>query len=278
VTSANEIRARIAALLTRLRGFRARRSVLESSALSLPEVPRGASRDEIYHWISNGITCFREWYQPVDFGAGVIAHQTCPPDWGPRPELLRDTGGGLAKWNFIIKKHIPDVAGMRVLDLGCSSGLFSLELARMGAREVIGIDRDASIAHRSSTVPPPQDVVAQANFVKKAFELLEGRHFPIRYIAHDIGRLADLDLGHFDLIVALCVAYHELDRMPTLLKTLAGMTNHLILQANKSHGGELGRYSSADYHLAMLKEVGFSDIRVDAPQDYLLPLIVAKKH
>jgi SAM-dependent methyltransferase len=262
-------------LMTRLAGLRAPRGGFEAS---LPKAPRDGSRDEIYDWISNGIACFREWYQPVDFGAGVIAHQTCPPDWRPRPELLHDTGGGLAKWNFIIKKHIPDVRGMRVLDLGCSSGLFSLELARMGAKEVIGIDRDASIAHRSSAVPPPQDVVAQASFVKTSFELLEGRHFPIRFIAHDIGRLADLNLGRFDLIVAFCVVYHELDRMAKLLKTLGDMTNHLILQANKSHGGELGRYSNADCHVAMLKEVGFSDIEIDAPQDYFLPLIVAKKH
>jgi SAM-dependent methyltransferase len=276
LTRGNEIRARITALLSRLAALRAPR-IGESSALSLAEAPREGSRDEIYDWISSGIARFREWYQPVDFGAGVVAHQTCPPDWRPRPELLHDTGGGLAKWNFIVKKHIPDVSGMRVLDLGCSSGLFSLELARMGAKEVIGIDRDTRIAHRSTAVPPAQDVVAQANFVKTSFELLERRHLPVRYIAHDIGRLAELKLGHFDLIVALCVVYHELHHMPRLLKTLAGMTNHLILQANNSHGGELGRYSNAAYHATTLKEAGFSEIEIDAPQGYSLPLIVAKK-
>jgi SAM-dependent methyltransferase len=235
------------------------------------------SRDEIYQWIGQGIGRFKEWYQPVDFGNGVIAHQTCPPDWTPRPGLLSDIGGGMAKWNYIVRKHLPDVSRMRILDVGCSSGLFSLELARMGAREVVGIDRDSSIAHRSSRVPPPQDVIAQANFVKQAFELLEGRAYPVTYRALDVGRLQARELGRFDLILALCVVYHELDRMPKLLRTLAAMTDYLLLQANEAHGGELGNYSSVRYHLRVLKEVGFRTVEVDAPVDYLLPVIVAKK-
>jgi SAM-dependent methyltransferase len=243
-----------------------------------PPAPRNPrSRDDIYRWISDTAACFQEWYQPVDFGNGVIAHQTRPPDWRPHPELLNDPGGGLAKWNYIVKKHIPDVTGKRVLDLGCSSGLFSLELARMGAREVIGIDRDSSIMHRSSTVPPPQDVIAQANFVKTAFELLDGRAYPVRYIAQDIRSIATRNLGRFDVILALCVVYHELDGMPELVRTLAGMTDYLVLQANQVHGGDLGKYANADYHVRLVKELGFREVIVDAPPDYMLPVIVATK-
>lgn len=237
---------------------------------------KAGDREEIYKWISDGIASFREWYQPVDFGNNVIAHQTLPPDWHPAPELLHDVGGGLAKWNYIVKRHIPDVSGRRVLDLGCSSGLFSIELARMGAREVVGIDRNAEIQHRSSSIPPQQDVIAQAKFVKSAFELLDGSTYPIRFIAHDIGRLEELGLGRFDLVIALCVVYHELDRMPELVRKLAGMTNHLVLQANNVHGGELGKYSNADYHVALLKKVGYTYVETDAPEGYLLPLVVAR--
>lgn len=245
--------------------------------VALPSSDGLRTREEIYDWISRCIPLFKEWYQPVDFGNGVIAHQTLPPDWNPKPELLNDVGGGMAKWRYIVQPHIPNVAGMRVLDLGCSSGLFSIELARMGARQVIGIDRDTGIRHRSSATPPPQDVVAQANFVKRAFELLDGTPYPISYIAHDIGQIDKLSLGKFDLIIALCVVYHELEAMPVLLRRLANMTNHIILQANEVHRGDLGKYSCVTSHFGILFDLGFTKLEVDAPKGYLLPLIVGRK-
>src|SRR4051794_33337111 len=70
-----------------------------------PKAPASGARQDVYDWISTGISAFKEWYQPVDFGNGVIAHQTLPPDWKPDPSLLHDTGGGLAKWNHIVRKH-----------------------------------------------------------------------------------------------------------------------------------------------------------------------------
>lgn len=234
-------------------------------------------QQEIYKWIEDGIRCFREWYQPVDFGNGVVAHVTTPPDWRPRPELLSENDRGLAKWNYIVKKHIPDVKGMRVLDLGCSSGLFSIELARMGAREVIGIDRNVEIRHRSTNTPPPQDVIAQANFVKKGFELLDGVHYPITYIAHDIGHLQELNLGRFDLILALCVVYHELDRMPELIRQLACMSDHLVLQTNHLHSGELAKWADKMCQVKVLLETGFTYVGIDTPSGYPFPIIVGRK-
>lgn len=244
---------------------------------SVPHPGNLQTREDIYRWISQGIGTFKEWYQPVNFGNGLIAHETLPPDWTPHPERLNDIGGGLAKWNYIVKKHIPDVSGKRVLDLGCSSGLFSIELARMGAREVVGIDRDTTFRHRSTNVPPPQDVIAQANFVKRAFELLEGVSYPIRYVAKDIARLEELNLGNFDLIMSLCVVYHELDRMAALVEKLSRMTDCLVLQANQVHGGELGKYSDKMYHVKLLSDLGFTHIEIDAPSGYMLPLIVGRK-
>jgi predicted nicotinamide N-methyase len=191
--------------------------------------------------------------------------------------LLHDKGGGLAKWNYIVKKHIPDVSGMRVLDLGCSSGLFSIELARLGAREVIGIDRSAAIQHRSTTTPPAQDVIAQAGFVKRAFEMLDEVSYPITYIAHDIGRLKELALGRFDLVLALCVVYHEMEHMASLLEQLATMTDYLVLQANQAHGGKLGEYSNIASHVKELCRAGFTHLEIEAPLGYMLPIVVARK-
>jgi len=252
-------------------------SLRPPSTLPLQDPGHLQSKEEIYQWIRYGIRCFREWYQPVDFGNGVVAHVTVPPSWNARPGLFNDNTRGLSKWNSVVRKHIPSVEGKRVLDLGCSSGLFSIELARMGAREVIGIDRDAKIGHRSTNTPPPQNVIAQARFVKKAFELLDGVEYPITYVAHDIAHLYELELGRFDLILALCVVYHELDRMPELVHQLASMTDHLILQASQAHSGELGRCANRIRQAEVLLDSGFPYVEIDAPVGYPLPMIVGRK-
>lgn len=235
------------------------------------------SRQKIYSWIKTGINLFPEWYQPVDFGGEVIAHVTTPPSWQPRPELVDDITRGKAKWDFIVKKHLPSLSDKRVLDLGCSSGLYSLKMAKLGAREVIGIDRNTTIKHRSTDTPPAQDVIAQAEFVKKSFELLDRKKYPIHYIAQDVATLAQRKLGHFDVVLALCMVYHELDQMPKLIGYLASITDFLVLQANTMHGGELGKWASVSTHLELLLKAGFNQLTIDAPDNYPLPIIVAQK-
>jgi len=237
----------------------------------------GATRQEIYHWIRHNIACFQEWYQPVDFGNGVVAHLTRPPDWTPRPELLRANDEALSKWPYIVKKHIPNLEGKRVLDLGCNAGLFCIEMAKLGASEVIGIDRNSTIRYRSTTVPPPQDVISQARFVKRAFELLDGSEYPINYIAHDIGKLEELALGRFDFVIALCVVYHELDKMPHLLRCLSRLTDHLVLQASYAHSGDLGKWASPACHAELLLQSGFTYVEIDAPNEYSLPMVIGRK-
>jgi SAM-dependent methyltransferase len=257
--------------------LRAITAELKSTRQFTPEPPAGASHEQIYAWISHNIGCFTEWYQPVDFGSGVVAHVTRPPEWKSEPDLLNANDNGLAKWKYIVKKHIRNVQGKRVLDLGCSSGLFCIELARLGAREVIGVDRNEQIRHRSTDVPPVQDVVAQATFVKRAFELLDGTDYPVTYVAHDIGHLRDLNLGHFDLILALCVVYHELDRSRDLIHWLAAMTDRLVLQASQGHSGELAKWADKHCQAKLLLEAGFTYVEIDAPSNYSSPVIVGHK-
>jgi len=148
----------------------------------MPEFVPGVT--DINDWIKLGINGFKEWYQPVDFGNGIVAHVTTPPDWKPAPEW--DQHRGLAKWDFIVERHIPDVSGKRILDLGCNNGIISLELAKKGAGEVVGIDRDAKIRQRTFDCLPEQDIIAQANFVKKAFEIINKVDYPVTYLASDI--------------------------------------------------------------------------------------------
>ena len=172
---------------------------------------------------------------------------------------------------------MPDLKGKRVLDLGSSSGVYCLEMARLGAKDVVGIDRSPLIKHRSTNDPLYQDVIAQANFAKKAFELLDGKKYPVTYIGHDIGHIAELNLGRFDLILALNVVYHELEKMPELIKQLADMTDHLVLQASQGHSGELGKWATVPKQIDTLLKAGFTDIKIEAPKGYPLPVIIGRK-
>ena len=47
--------------------------------------------------------------------------------------------------NFFVQELIGDLRGKRFLDYGCGAGLFVVHAAKNGAREIIGVDAEASI-------------------------------------------------------------------------------------------------------------------------------------
>jgi predicted rRNA methylase YqxC with S4 and FtsJ domains len=49
------------------------------------------------------------------------------------------------RWKFV-EPMLPDVRGKRCLDIGCSSGFFSLKLKEIGANYVLGIDHGEIMA------------------------------------------------------------------------------------------------------------------------------------
>jgi len=228
-------------------------------------------------FVKEGIKKFREWYQPIDFGYGIIAHVQEFPDYIPKPEFMGNKLRGMSKWNFIIKPNLPDVRGMRILDLGCNAGLYSVQLALEGAKEVIGIDRGQNIYQRSNPNLHEQDVISQAEFVKKAFEIRSGRKLNIKFIRGDIGRIDEFNLGKFDLVVALCVVYHEMEKMPKLLETLVSVADLIMLQTNLLHKGRLGKWASIETHVKIMNTLGFDVKVVEGEPGYPMPLMICKR-
>ncbi len=93
------------------------------------------------------------------------------------------------KWEQLAP-HLPeDLAGWKVLDIGCNAGFYSFELAKRGAR-VTGIDLDPHY-------------LAQANWARSQFGLEERVAFKQMQV-YDLAQVEET----FDLVLFMGVFYH----------------------------------------------------------------------
>jgi tRNA (mo5U34)-methyltransferase len=92
------------------------------------------------------------------------------------------------KWTRFASALGGCVAGRSVLDIGCSSGFYSIEMKRRGAARVVGIDLDA-------------DFLAQARFAAEVCGVdIELRQMSV----YDVARLGE----RFDVVLFMGVLYH----------------------------------------------------------------------
>jgi len=103
------------------------------------------------------------------------------------------------KWQQIEPLLPPDLAGWRVLDVGCNAGFYSFELARRGA-SVLGIDSD-------------EHYLAQAKWAVNVLELQHQVEFRQMEV-YDLARFEQT----FDLVWFMGVFYHL--RYPLLVLDL----------------------------------------------------------
>ncbi len=160
----------------------------------------------------------------------MSASPPTPPDAGTDPDAIRrglaELGGGWwhnidlhgtptkpaplaseapdhprGKWHAL-RPGLPEVRGLSVLDVGCSEGFFALELKRLGAARVVGVDPDPLRVRR-------------ARFAAGVLGL------DVDYVHAGVANLEPL--GRFDLVLALGLLYHV--RSPwDALQALAGAT------------------------------------------------------
>lgn len=117
------------------------------------------------------------WYQEIRFNSRVTA------------ESDHSRLSGELAWGYI-KPFLPaSLDGMRILDLGSNAGLFSVRCAQMGAREVIGIENYP--LH-----------LRQCEFVKEYFKTDN-----VSFIKASLENLPKMDIGKFDVILAIAVLY-----------------------------------------------------------------------
>jgi tRNA (mo5U34)-methyltransferase len=115
------------------------------------------------------------WYHNVVFAPGVMSNPS-NPDYPA------------SRWRVLDEVIPKDLSGKSVLDVGCNSGFFSLEMKRRGAQRVVGVD---IMLH----------LLAQSRFASHWFGL------PLELYecgAYDVRSLE----SKFDVVVFIGVLYH----------------------------------------------------------------------
>jgi tRNA (mo5U34)-methyltransferase len=116
-----------------------------------------------------------------------------------------------ARWEWV-KDLIGDVAGKHCLDVGCSSGFFSLKLRQLGAASVLGVDQGEQLK-----------AIEQARFATKTL----GMDVEFRPLsAYDLASLPD----SYDLVLFLGVFYHLRHPMVALEAIRKVCRGRLIIQ------------------------------------------------
>ncbi len=201
----------------------------------------------------------KSWYYYIYFGYGVSV----------RPDLKNDPHSGESNWRNFLSKHLPDLRGKRILDIGCNAGLYDQRMLEAGAVEVVGIDRD----------------VQQAQFVRDWFSDRTGSDYSqIQFVAADATKLDFTSLGHFDLACIFRVAYHFGEGVNHVMSQLEQTVDTIVMQGNtpRLHNP---KYAGRSYqHLAgvegmqdLLQSYNFKHIQVIAPKGHLNPLVIGSK-
>lgn len=135
------------------------------------------------------------WFHKIDLGNGLVT-----PGWSdPAKEKLPHFG-------------IPEnLAGLRVLDIGCSEGYFTFEAERRGAAEVVAIDSSP-------------DSIRRFNICREAL----GLH--AQGFLTNVYDLSPKTFGTFDLVFFYGVLYHLRHPLLALEKILAVCTGTMLFQ------------------------------------------------
>lgn len=206
------------------------------------------------------------WYCPVDFGNGIVAEDESTAS------KLDSKECGTTKWEYIIKKNLPNLQGKRCLDIGCNNGITCINMARAGAREVIGIDNEEENSNYR--------FFEQALFVKEALEWRCNTKYNIEYKKMNMVNLPDVDLGQFDVATALCcIYYNSKGDIEKLINHLFNISNYVLFQLNCSgvHPEDIEEKSNPEWIKSLLTQAGFQNTKIICPEGYTHPIVVAFK-
>ena len=86
--------------------------------------------DEYHKKLLEELPSLGHWHHAIDLGEGIFTN----------PEKSALVYNPEIRWN-LIEPYLPnDLTGKTVLDLGCNSGYFSVQMKKRGASEVVAVD------------------------------------------------------------------------------------------------------------------------------------------
>jgi 2-polyprenyl-3-methyl-5-hydroxy-6-metoxy-1,4-benzoquinol methylase len=182
------------------------------------------------------IDALKPWFHSIDLGDGIRIQRD--------PVHGAETNYPEALWKTV-KKLLPgNVQGLRVLDVGCNAGYFSVEMKRAGASYVLGIEGFSQY-------------LAQAKLVRDILQIdLDLRELNVYQVTEDLGR--------FDITLFLGVLYHL--KHPLLaLEILASVTEGIlvvesaILPDSPSSNLRVNDYGGATHELRFLSNQPVGD-------------------
>ena len=157
--------------------------------------------------IDEEVRRFKHWEWGYNFN-GV----RCRPN-NPRHEALQKVKIGHIFSGIRSHLEAPDgeqpLAGLRVLDVGCNEGLFSITARQMGARYALGLE-------------PRPEKVEQARFTSHTLGIDQ-----VEFQEKSLWDITE-EIGSFDITLLIGVLYH-LDRPFEALRRLADVTKQLIV-------------------------------------------------
>jgi len=177
---------------------------------------------------------------------------------------------GTGRWEFLNKKGMPSVAGMRVLDLGSNNGSMPMMMLRAGAKQVIGLE----LRQRN---------VEKARLIKSIFEWRDMRRYDLRMVQANMLEVLSQDFGKFDLVTAFCSLYYVSEEdMARIVRKAASLAPMMIVQANDKDGFKktepgMRQKKSVAFLERILRENGFPHIQISAPPRYSRPLLVGRR-
>ena len=199
------------------------------------------------------------WYAPVYIGAGLKIGRIWDPD------------SGWGRWHYILKNNLPKLKGSRVLDLGTNNSYISLLILKNGARESVGFEING-------------DRIEQGEFLKSSFEWMDNKKYNFKYIQESMADLTSMELGKFEVAIALCSIYYLDDEsIAKVTRHISTVSEYFVIQCNTSR--DIGREdmhvyekASVEYLTNVLKQNGFPNVRMIAPKGYPRPLLIGNKN
>ncbi len=182
--------------------------------------------------IKETIKFYNDWYQSIRFGfmletKGEIRYGLLGQVLSECRKAVRKALGKKTKDEALIES-LPELAGKRVIDIGCNSGLYSVAASCRGADFVLGVDQ------QKLRIDQARDVASIFKKLGRPVGRIEFRQ------VNDISEHLEL-FDDMDVLMACCVLYHlgPLHRFKERLTR--SRINTLILQGNTNRRSRIGK-------------------------------------